>query len=267
MKKCMVVFAAHTAEAELGAGGTIAKFARNGYRTVLVIVTTGAGLPVAGPLPDGRDPDTLTACELAGLREAEAAAAAAVLGCELEFLRLNERFFIERGTRHYVDFRPDPPPAELPGTGWFGSIWQNEFREKATQILLREEPEFILSPPMAAACYEQKMTANNLALAYRAIPGRDGGRIGKLFAWEADQRSRTFEAPVCGIEDITAWRAVKHEALSKHPSRVDQATLDAAAARETHWGRVLGRIVRTEPGDAFAEAFARLCMSADLACA
>ncbi len=34
MKKCIVAFAAHTADAELGAGGTIAKFVRQGYRAL-----------------------------------------------------------------------------------------------------------------------------------------------------------------------------------------------------------------------------------------
>lgn len=52
----------------------------------------------------------------------EAYAAAQIIGHELEFLRLNERFFTHQGKRHYVDFREESPPVELPGTGWFGSI-------------------------------------------------------------------------------------------------------------------------------------------------
>ena len=46
MKKCVVVFAAHTADAELGAGGTITKFVRQGYRVIVVIVTTSVSEPV-----------------------------------------------------------------------------------------------------------------------------------------------------------------------------------------------------------------------------
>ena len=63
MKKCIVVFAAHTADAELGAGGTMSKFVRQGYRVIVVVVTTSVSELVVEPLQD-----SLTPRQLAELR-------------------------------------------------------------------------------------------------------------------------------------------------------------------------------------------------------
>lgn len=267
MNKCIVVFAAHTADAELGAGGTLAKFVRQGYRTLVVIATTSVSEPVVGPLPDGRAPASLTPCELAALREQEAHAAAQVIGHELEFLRLNERFFTYEGKKYYVDFKEDPLPAELPGTGWFGSVSPDAsaFAQKVQEILLREEPEFILTHSVTDACYEHYLVANTMTPAYRWMLRRDGTSVGKLLAWEADQNNRTFQMPVSGIEDITEFRDIKHEALRRHASRVDTTMLALATARETHWGRTLRNLISIDPEQAFGEAFTRQCMKVGIA--
>lgn len=267
MKKCIVVFAAHTADAELGAGGTIAKFVQQDYRVLVVIVTTSVGEPVAGTLPDKQASDSLTPCELAELREQEAYAAAQIIGHELVFLRLNERFFTHEGKRYYVDFRETPLPIELPGTGWFGSVSPDAqtFAGKVQEILLREEPEFILTHPVTDACYEHYLVTDIMTPAYRWALQREGASIGKLLAWEADQDSRTFQMPVTGIEDITEFREIKHAALRKHASRVDKSMLDLATARETHWGRTLQGLISTDPRQAFGEAFTRQCMKVSIA--
>jgi LmbE family N-acetylglucosaminyl deacetylase len=266
MKKC-IVFAAHTADAELGAGGTIAKFVRQGYRVIVVIVTTSVSEPVVGLLPDGQASGSLTPCELAELREQEAYAAAQVIGHELEFLRLNERFFTHQGKRYYVDFREEPPPVELPGTGWFGSVSPDAqaFAKKVQEILLREEPEFILTHPVTDTCYEHYLVADIMTPAYRWALQREGTSIGKLLAWEADQDNRTFQMPITGIEDITEFREIKHEALLKHASRVNKSMIDLATARETHWGRTLSGLTSLEPRQAFGEAFTRQCMKVSIA--
>ena len=267
MKKCIVGFAAHTADAELGAGGTLAKFIRQGYRALVVIVTTGVGEPVVGPPPDGRSPDSPTPCELAALREQEARAAAEVIGHELEFLRINERFFTHEAKRYYVDFRESPPPVALPGTGWFGSVSPDvqAFAKKVQEILLREDPEFVLTHSVTDACHEHYLVASTVTPAFCSAVQHEGARIGKLLAWEADQDNRTFQMPITGIEDITAFREIKYEALRKHASRVDEAMLNLATARETHWGRTLRNLVSIDPEQAFGEAFTRQCMKVGIA--
>ena len=240
----------------------MSKFVRQGYRVIVVVVTTSVSELVVEPLQD-----SLTPRQLAELREQEAYAAAQIIGHELEFLRLNERFFTHQGKRHYVDFRKDSLPIELPGTGWFGSVSPDAqtFAEKVQEILLREEPEFILTHPVTDACYEHYLVADIMTPAYRWALQREGASIGKLLAWETDQDSRTFQMPVTGIEDITDFREIKHEALRKHASRVDRSTLDLATARETHWGRTLHGLISIDPRQAFGEAFTRQCMKVGIA--
>lgn len=262
MKKCIVVFAAHTADAELGAGGTMSKFVRQGYRVIVVVVTTSVSELVVEPLEH-----SLTPRQLAELREQEAYAAAQIIGHELEFLRINERFFIHRGKRYYVDFREAPPPVELPGTGWFGSVSPSAsaFAGKVQEILLREEPEFILTHSVTDACYEHYLVADIMTPAYRWALQHEGTSIGKLLAWETDQNNRTFQMPITGIEDITEFREIKYEALRKHASRVNESMLDLAIARETHWGRTLRGLISIDPRQAFGEAFTRQCMNVSIA--
>ena len=101
--------------------------------------------------------------------------------------------------------------------------------------------------------------------AYRWALQRKGASIGKLLAWEADQDKRTFQMPITGIEDITESREVKYEALQKHASRVDEAMLALATARETHWGRTLRGLISIDPKQAFGEAFTRQCMKVGIA--
>ncbi len=267
MKRCVVVFAAHTADAELGAGGTMAKFARQGYRVIVVIVTTSVSEPVSGRLLNGQASDTLTPCELAALREQEAYAAAQIIGHELEFFRLNERFFTHKGIQYYVDFRENPPPVELPGTGWFGSVSPDAsvFAKKVQEVLLREEPEFILTHSVTDMCYEHYLVADIVTPAYRWALQREGASIGKLLAWEAEQDNRTFQMPITCIEDITEFREIKHEALLKCASQVSKSMLDLSTARETHWGRTLQGLISIDPRQAFGEAFTRQCMKVSIA--
>ena len=267
MTKCIVAFAAHTADAELGAGGTLAKFVRQGYRALVVVVTTSVAEPVEARPGDTKAPDALTPSDLAALREREASAAAQVIGHELEFLKINERFFVHEGKEHCVDFREGPPPANLPGTGWFGTGTPEAqaFSKRVQEILMREEPEFVLTHSVTEACYERYLVADLVAPAYRSVIQREEASVGKLLAWEADQDNRTFQMPISGIEDITEFREVKREALRSHASRVDQAALDLATARETHWGRTLRGLISIDPREAFGEAFTRQCAKVGIA--
>ena len=267
MKKCIVVFAAYTADAELGAGGTLARFVQQGYRALVVVVTTSVAEPVVALLPDGNAPESLTPAELSELREQEAHAAAQVIGHELEFLRINERFFVHEGKRYCVDFREGPPPVKLPGTGWFGSgsPEAQAFAKRVQEILMREEPEFVLTHPVTDACYEHYLVADIVAPAYRSVLQRQETGVGRLLAWEAAQDNRTFQMPISGIEDITEFREVKHEALRKHASRIDQTMIAQTTARETHWGRTLRGLTSTDRRQAFGEAFTRQCMKVGIA--
>ncbi|HEV2235261.1 MAG TPA: PIG-L family deacetylase, partial [Ktedonobacterales bacterium] len=69
----VMVILAHPDDAEFTCGGTIARFARSGYRVQYVLATSGD--------KGSADPDTLPE-ELAATRRAEQRAAAATLGVE-----------------------------------------------------------------------------------------------------------------------------------------------------------------------------------------
>ena len=133
------------------------------------------------------------------------------------------------------------------------------------EILIREEPEFVLTHSVTDANYEHYSVADMVAPVYLSAVQRQESSVGKLLAWEADQNNRTFQMPISGIEDITDFREVKHEALLKHASRVDERMVALAKARETHWGRTLRGLISIDPREAFGEAFTRQCTKVGIA--
>jgi LmbE family N-acetylglucosaminyl deacetylase len=235
MKKCIVAVAARVGDAELGAGGTIAKYVAAGYRAVLVVTTTSVAVP-----PVGLPADALTPVELCTLREREAREAAALLGYELLFLRCNERFYWHRGQRQHVDFSDRAPEAKMPGRGFFGqgTPCQVEVRNALKDLLLREEPELVLTHAASDACYERWLTARFLGPVYAEV-AREPGLVGRLLSWDAGRGNHTMPLPVCAIADITDYRRAKHAALARLAATVSAEAMEALRLSEEHWGAMV----------------------------
>ncbi len=241
MKKCIVAVAAHCGDAELGAGGTIAKYIAEGYRALVVVMTTSVAEPVIRESKVESRESNLEPVEVCELREREARAAATVLGHELEFVRLNERFYWHKGVRHYVDFTEQAPEVKLPGRHWLGLCSEaTEATHKfLKELLLREEPELIFTHAVNDTCYEHWVTARFVAPVHAEIEHQKGTDAGLLLSWEPQPQQRSHILPVQTIIDITEHRETKHAALQAHASTIPAAALSALRSNEEYAGRML----------------------------
>jgi len=114
MPKTVLVFAPHPDDAEYYAGGTLAKFAREGERVVIVVVTDGRCGSFAA------DSETLCA-----LREAEARRGAAALGAEAPLFL------------GYADYTLDTLPA-------------GQLRERFIRLIRQYRPDVVVAQDASA---------------------------------------------------------------------------------------------------------------------
>ena len=191
--KRALVIGAHPDDNEFGAGGTVAKLARQGWQITFIICTNGN--------KGSHDPD-MSSYRLSEVREAEQRAAAGALGVEkVIFLRNNDgeleptlalrseiAFYIRHFKPHYV-FTHDP--------------WK----------------QYMLHPDHRAVGFA---TIEGIVAArdHLFMPGL--GQIGigvwrpqALFLWAAEQPDYT--------EDISETLDIKIEALREHHSQLDRS--------------------------------------------
>jgi len=255
MKKSVVLFTARCGDAEAGAGGVIAKLTAEGYRVLSVVMTTS----VAEPLLN-QEQAPLSPAEVCELREREARESAALLGHHVEFMRYNERFYWINGERRYLDYTESMPDAELPGKGWLGVVHWPAIRQAVKDILLREEPELILTHSACETEYEKWAVQRAVIPACSALTG-EGLPQGKLLALPP---LPGFQSQVMGIHEmirITGYQDKKYAALRCHASSISESMVRRLMARDELRG---GPKWEEQDMPDYAEAFLSLWSGAPL---
>ncbi|MDX1447738.1 MAG: PIG-L deacetylase family protein [Acidimicrobiia bacterium] len=194
--------AAHPDDAEFGAGGTLAKWARAGCEVTLLIATDGS--------KGTWDPD-MSPAELAAARRAEAVAAAKVLGASPDVIFLD-----------HIDGELHHSPAlqeEL-------CLWIRRLRP---DVVLSWDPwkRYMLHPDHReigwGACDAVVAARDHLFFPDQLRDGLAKHRPDALLLYAADEPDH--------FEDVSATFDVKIEALLEHSSQ-SQSTMQDAATRE-----------------------------------
>lgn len=216
----LMAIVAHPDDAEFSCAGTLAKYARQGKRTYIVICTAGnKGTP---------DPN-LPGEELAAIRRREQLAASAELG-------VTETIFL------------DNPDGELFPTLEFRKQLVEQIRKYRPDVVLTHDPfrPYSLHPDHRAvgitvtdAVYPTARDAIYFPEHYQA--GLQPWKVGEIWYYGA-------EAPD-HFEDISETFPIKIAALKRHESQVGQATELEQRLRER------SREVGQEAGLELAEAF------------
>lgn len=212
----MLAVFAHPDDAEFSAGGTVARWAREGRQIVYAVCTDGGK---GGDAFEGSDE------QLAALREREQRAAADVIGvAETVFLR--------------------HPDGELEGV--------RELKEELVQLIRQHRPSTVLTwdawrPYQVHADHraagKAALDAVMAAANPRVLPDRDlpAHRVEEVWLFGTDNPDRWV--------DISDTFALKAESIRCHRSQVQQV-VDLEERLET-WNRALGEKV----GYPLAEAF------------
>lgn len=201
--------AAHPDDAEFGAGGTLAKWARDGCEVTLLIATDGS----KGTWDPDMDPSALAA-----ERRREAVAAAEVLGASPEVIFLDH---VDGELRHSPALQEQL------------CLWIRRLRP---DVVLSWDPwkRYMLHPDHReigwGACDGVVAARDHLFFPHQLVDGLTKHRPEALLLYAADQPDH--------FVDISATFDVKIEALLRHSSQ-SQTTMQNAASEEE--GRAMFR--------------------------
>ena len=226
MKKSIVLFTAHCGDAEAGAGGTIARYVAEGYRVTVVVMTTSVARPVIG-----REKENLSPVKICTLREQEAMSAAALLGHQVEFMRINERFYPHNGKLEHLDYTETGPTAQLPGKGWLGVVHWPVIRQAVKDIILREEPEIIFAHSAGETCYEKWAVQRAVVPAVSSLIA-EGYRVGKLLALPPLPGQQSHVMSIYKMQKIDGYQDRKYEALKLHASSFSESAIEQIKSRD-----------------------------------
>ena len=220
-KSTVLVVTPHPDDAESGAGGTIAKFAKEGRNVILVVCTDGR---------HGTSDRSVSPEELAKTREKEQIEAGKVLGVsEVVFLR-------------YPDQTLDDTP---------------EFREKIVRLIRKHKPYTVLAidPNRKYIRHRDHVNCGRVTLDaifpyardYLAYPehaeeGLEPHKVREVLIWGSEEPD-TFL-------DITDTFDIKRDALYKHASQVGEPTEERERRSRERFGE-FGKKIGTELAEAF----------------
>jgi LmbE family N-acetylglucosaminyl deacetylase len=250
MNKTVIAFAAHHDDIELRAGGTIAKFVRDGYRVIYVVAIDSVFS--MNECPNGTELSELSGDDILAIRENECSRGAEILGTEKPiFLHFKPSYYWTYETR--TSLRPNFNSHEKHIIDGMKQYKGNYFcLEAATQEACVNEimdfiegfnPEIVLTQNANDFHLEHYSTA---ALVFKACQRLAVERQSKLslYGWEMGSGGRIMPFFADRIIDISDTFTVKKEALKSFQSQILPENMDVfqrgVEASARFWGKKIG---------------------------
>ncbi len=251
MKKTILSVGAHHDDVELRAGGTLAKYAKEGSKIIYAVAST---TPHYYPAPaDAESVEFLSNNEVISLRKKEAEKGAEIIGAdEAHFFDFKSMYWYKNNTadRVYLDGISCASrhlrylEEEIPGREFMVSAHRVEaavgfmadfIREKEVDIVLTHSPD---------DCHWEHYAAANLMLQAARKLKKDGTSV-SLYGWEfGGAGSLCFGFHPSRFEDITGTIDVKCRALSVFKSQFHdhnpEMFIRRARTRAAAYGRLCG---------------------------
>ncbi|MEK7270465.1 MAG: PIG-L family deacetylase, partial [Planctomycetota bacterium] len=223
MPQTLVAVAAHADDAELNAGGTLAKRAAEGWRIHIVMMTantSGLMIPEGGPEEAKR---RLAPAETREIRRREQEAAARLIGAAVHNLDYPQRRYWDesRGAAVEIGFAPGSPApaAVLERPPLLAAFERADEVERLATLLSDLKPDIVLTQTPVDLDPEHHATAS---MVWRAMNKRRE-RFGKaaLQFWSpGDSCYDGMFAPGADVvEDVSAWFVKKIEMCAAHASQ------------------------------------------------
>jgi len=247
----IVAIGAHHDDVELRCGGTLAKYVKDGWKTVYVVAST---TPHYSPWPDEKESGNYRSNEeIIELRKEESRKGAAALGVsEVHFFdfkslywyregTLDRRFFDGHGTT-VVEFRY--LQEKLPGREFLVAAHRCPAALKFLCDFLRErDADIVLTHFPDDAHWEHYSTAVFVCKAVRQLS--EEGRQIKLYGWEqGNMGNLTCSFTPTHYVDITGTIDIKCEALMSFVSQVPDHNPEffssVARSKAREYGRMAG---------------------------
>ncbi len=236
MTRRIMAVMAHADDMEVYAGGTMAKFAEQGYEGILVMLSANT----AGAAAPGKSYRQTLPEECIPLRAQETRAAAALLGVRtVEFLGFQD--MLHSDGREFLYLGDPGFNPTLPGAGpLLPAVAMNpRLIAPVREVMARYEPEIVIAQHTFSGF--EHMTAGHIVnLAFRQALGA-GASLGQLWlpaavrhcTWDSDLR--VYPSPNILI-DITAQWEKKAAAMLAHRSQRLEGAIEKIRLANRYWG-------------------------------
>ncbi|MFP4055428.1 MAG: PIG-L deacetylase family protein [Candidatus Brocadiia bacterium] len=237
----LVAVAAHADDAELNAGGTLAKWVAGGGTVHIVMVTnncSGACIPEGDGEKHARrlPPDQTMA-----IRRREQEAAAALLGASLHTLDYCQRHYWD-GEREvsegYGGVRPPQAIASHPPL--LIAFLQPDHIRRLSDLLVSLRPERVLTQTPIDLDPEHHAVAAMVWRAFRQRKRELGSATLRFWTPGSSCQDGMLDPGYDHIEDVSDHYATKLALCRCHASQMTRTRLDMVRRRATLWGRRLG---------------------------
>lgn len=243
----LVAICAHADDAELNAGGTLARWAATGGAIHIVMMTNNcSGLMI----PDGGNEAAkcrLSPLETSAIRHREQEAAAALLGARVHYLDYGPRHYWDGRRRiclGYDDVKPHPegtarqPPILV-------AFEDPAHVERLATLIASLAPRLVLTQTPDDRDPEHHAVA---AMVWQAFRLRPGLQLAPLRFWAPSTASPggLFDPQYDHIENITGFFDRKLELCACHASQMTARRREIVTRRALYWGRRIG-VAHAEP--------------------
>ena len=247
MKKVLVAVAAHADDAELNAGGCMAKWAASGGRVHIVMATnncSGFLIPASGDESAKRRADP---AETTRVRHLEQESAAALIQAQVHYLGYNQRHYWNGRREISIGYEPEEPaPPGIAGNPQI-LIASNESVpiERMAALLESLQPDLVLTQTPLDVDPEHHAVA---ALVWQAFRLCEPLRRVPLRFWSPSSGSPGGMADpgYDHIDDISSHYPEKLALCNCHASQMTKRRLAIVAQRAAYWGRRIG-VAYAEP--------------------
>jgi len=237
----LVAVAAHADDAELNAGGLMAKWVARGGRVAIVMTTNNCSGECLPPGGDERRLIRLLPEKMTAFRHREQAAAAALLGADVHHLGWPQRHYWNGRRVVSLDHRTRPTaPRGVEGTPLVIAFRQPAAVRRMGDLLVALRPSRVVTQIPTDLDPEHHATA---CLVWQAFAARRRalGRATLQF-WEPGSScvGGLFDPGFDCIEDISEHYATKRRLLNAHRSQMIRRRWKMVRDRARRWGRRLG---------------------------
>lgn len=240
MNKTMLIAMAHADDMEYYAGGTVAKFVRQGYKAVLLMLTNN----ICGAAMDSDDENYMrhTPEQVVPVREAEMHEGARILGVDSivqtgfkDSVYFNGEKLVWLGDADY-DMQHSAGHEPLPA-----AAANQKCIRRVQAVLEKYQPEIVITHNLTSG-FEHTCVAHIVNQAFgQAV--KTGSSLGSLWtpahvrhcAWETDIRQ--FASPDVLI-DVTDFWSDKLRAIRAHKSQQVESSIQRVELIARYWGIV-----------------------------
>jgi len=245
MGETLVAIPAHADDAELNAGGTMAKWAAEGGKVHIVMVTNNCSGKVLPPNGDERAARRLPPAEMTALRHREQDTAASLIGATVHHLGYRQRHYWDGRRVVSIGFSEDAPPHPVAGARkkrlvpLLIAYLEREHVTALADLLVRLKPTLVITQSPLDLDPEHHAVACFVWQAFLARPRKLKCDLWFWTPGSSCQQGLTY--PRHGVMmDISEFYEKKLELCRCHASQMTRVRWQMVEQRAARWGSEMG---------------------------